>query len=177
MRQAHVVFIDQYGIEGMCRAGRIARAAGSAVVGGFDCIDWPRVDELCGLVDHLIVDAALAQRLTDCSNPAEAALRLLRGNQRDRQVVVVTCGAAGSWWVSVDQQTPVHQPAVAVAVVDTTGCGDVFRGAYMVALVRGLPPAERVRLASAAAAVKATRPGGQRGCPTWEELQGFLQNA
>jgi sugar/nucleoside kinase (ribokinase family) len=172
VRQARVLFIDQYGVEGMLRAARTARAAGHAVVADFDGGDLPDFDQLCSLVDHLIIDAALAQHLTDCSDPAASALRLWTGN---RQVVVVTCGAAGSWWVSVDQQTPVHQPAPAVPVVDTTGCGDVFRGAYMTALVRGLPPAERVGLASAAAALKATRPGGQLGCPTWVELQEFLR--
>ena len=172
IRQARVLFIDHYGVEGMLRAARIARAAGHAVVGDFDRDDWPGFDELWDLVDHLIVDASLAQKRTRCSDACESALRLWTGN---RQVVVVTCGAAGSWWISVDGPAPVHQPAVTVPVVDTTGCGDVFRGAYMAALVRGLPPAERVRVASAAAALKATRPGGQLGCPTWEELQEYLR--
>ena len=48
-------------------------------------------------------------------------------------------------------------------VVDTTGCGDVFHGAYAWALARGIDIPERIRLASAAAAVKATRfPGAAR---------------
>ena len=40
---------------------------------------------------------------------------------------------------------------------DTTGCGDVFHGAYAAALARGDALEQRVRFASAAAAVKATQ--------------------
>ncbi len=61
--------------------------------------------------------------------------------------------------------------------MDTTGCGDVFHGAYAAGLARGLDLAERVRLASAAAAIKATRPGGQKGIPTRDEVEAFLKSA
>jgi sugar/nucleoside kinase (ribokinase family) len=59
--------------------------------------------------------------------------------------------------------------------VDTTGCGDVFHGAYASALARGLGLAERVRFASAAAALKATRHGGQAGIPTRDTTEAFLR--
>jgi sugar/nucleoside kinase (ribokinase family) len=60
-------------------------------------------------------------------------------------------------------------------VVDTTGCGDVFHGAYAAALAEGLDPAARVRLASATAALKATRSGGQAGIPVRDTVEAFLQ--
>ncbi len=63
-----------------------------------------------------------------------------------------------------------HQPAFEVNVVDTTGCGDVFHGAYCALLAQGADLATRVRLASRAAALKATQPGGQAGAPTLAEL-------
>jgi sugar/nucleoside kinase (ribokinase family) len=53
-----------------------------------------------------------------------------------------------------------------VTVVDTTGCGDVFHGAYAAGLSRGLALPERIRFASAAAALKARGRGGQAGIPT-----------
>jgi sulfofructose kinase len=62
-----------------------------------------------------------------------------------------------------------------VKVADTTGCGDVFHGAYAAALARGLDLPARVRFAAAAAALKATRHGGQAGIPTRQATEAFLQ--
>ena len=66
-----------------------------------------------------------------------------------------------------------HQPSFTVKEVDTNGCGDVFHGVYAAGLVKGMPAAERIRFASAVAACKATRPGGQQGIPRWEEAARF----
>ena len=95
-----------------------------------------------------------------------------------RKAVVVTCGASGCWYLDGEMAgKPQHQKAFAVEVVDTTGCGDVFHGAYATALANELPLPERIRFASAAAAMKATRPGGQKGIPTLSQLQEFLKTA
>jgi sulfofructose kinase len=169
--RSRVIYVDHYGLKGMVRAARIARAAGNAVVADLERDEWPGFDELFALVDHLVVNQALACRRTGCANPREAAERL---QDAGRAAVVVTCGADGSWWVGDGAKTAVHQAAFPVDVVDTTGCGDVFHGAYAAALVRGLPLSERVRVASAAAALKATRPGGQFGSPRWDEVQALL---
>ena len=67
-----------------------------------------------------------------------------------------------------------HQPAFRVETVDTTGCGDVFHGAYAAALREGRPIADRLRFAAAVAALKATRVGGQKGIPSREEVEAFL---
>ncbi|MCY3022278.1 MAG: hypothetical protein NTW87_24975, partial [Planctomycetota bacterium] len=50
-----------------------------------------------------------------------------------------------------------------------------FHGAYAAALAEGLPLPERVRRAGAAAALKATRPGGQSGTPDRAALETFLR--
>ena len=68
-------------------------------------------------------------------------------------------------------------PAFSVNVVDTTGCGDVFHGAYTLAITRGMNAMESARFASAAAALCATKLGGRAGIPTSAELEQFLQNA
>ncbi len=89
--------------------------------------------------------------------------------------MAVTCGAAGCWFLSPENPRPQHQPAFAVEAVDTTGCGDVFHGAYAAALLRAMDTPARIRFAAAAAALKATRPGGQEGSPRDEELGRFLE--
>jgi sugar/nucleoside kinase (ribokinase family) len=172
LRRAAVLYVDHYGIEGMVRAARIVRSAGLAVVADLERDEWPGFDDLLNLANHLIVNQDFARKRTGCGQPAEAAQRLW---SPDRAAVVVTCGPAGAWLMGIDCPKPVHHPAFPVEVVDTTGCGDVFHGAYAAALVRGLPLIERVRVACAVSALKATRQGGQRGCPTWDEVQGFLR--
>ncbi len=71
-----------------------------------------------------------------------------------RAAVVVTGGVEGSWYVSSPSPgEAIHQRAFPVEVADTTGCGDVFHGAYAACLSRGMGVGERVRVASAAAGV------------------------
>jgi sulfofructose kinase len=89
--------------------------------------------------------------------------------------VIVTCGAEGSWFVSAEQLRAHHVPAFAVEVTDTTGCGDVFHGAYAAALAKGMVVEERIRFASAAAALKATKHGGQQGIPSAVVVERFLK--
>lgn len=67
-----------------------------------------------------------------------------------------------------------HQPAFPVEVIDTTGCGDVFHGAYAAALAWGDSLPKRVVLASATAAIKATRRGGQTGIPHLAEVKRLI---
>ena len=174
LHRCRMIYVDHYGMDGMIRAARVARAAGAAVFGDLERDEWPGFEELFGLVDHLVVNHAFACKRTGCADPAAAAAQLAKTG---KAAVVVTCGAEGSWWIGEGAAAPVHQPAFPVDVVDTTGCGDVFHGAYAAAWVRGLPLCERVRVASAAAALKATRPGGQLGSPRWDEVQTFLRGA
>lgn len=170
-----VLFVDHFGVEGMIRAAGIARAAGVPVVADLENDQHPRFPDLLGLVDHLIVSKDFATRLTGQTDPATAAQMLWSA---DRHAVVVTCGGEGGWYVGPDHpRQPRYYPAFAVEVVDTTGCGDVFHGAYASALARGLDLEPRIRFAAAAAALKATQPGGQSGIPTRAEVERFLEKA
>ncbi|MGI8824093.1 MAG: hypothetical protein ACR2JC_00325 [Chloroflexota bacterium] len=47
---------------------------------------------------------------------------------------MVTCGRGSAWYLERDDNLPRHQPAFALHAVDTTGCGDVFHGAYAAGL-------------------------------------------
>jgi sugar/nucleoside kinase (ribokinase family) len=170
IQAAGALVVDHFGVEGMTWAARIARQAGVPIVADLERDEMPGFADLLALVDHVIVSRAFAAKLTGAMDPATAASALWRG---DRKIVVVTAGEEGCWYVA-DGQAPRHQPAFRVQAVDTTGCGDVFHGAYAAALVRGLKLVEVVKFAAAAAALKATRRGGQGGAPTRAEVEAFL---
>jgi sulfofructose kinase len=65
-------------------------------------------------------------------------------------------------------------PAFEVPVVDTLGAGDVWHGAFALALAEGRDETEATRFASAAAALKVQRSGGRAGAPLRAEVDTFL---
>lgn len=168
---SRVLLVDHFGIPGMTRAAAIARRAGSCVVADFERDELPGFAGLLEWVDHLIVSEDFAKRMTGAGSPERAVAGLWHPRCK---TVVVTAGEAGCWYQGAPDAPPCHQPAFKVDAVDTTGCGDVFHGAYAAALARGLPLSERIRFAAAVAALKATVPGGQAGIPRLAAVEAFL---
>jgi sugar/nucleoside kinase (ribokinase family) len=176
---AGVLLVDHLGLAGTVRAARLARGAGIPVVADLEVSSAPLLSELIGLVDHLIVPWNIGVELTGAADGPAVARGLweARTDARTggRSAVVVTRGTEGSWCMSAERPGKVfHQPSFRVETVDTTGCGDVFHGAYAAALREGRPVEERLRFAAAVAALKATRVGGQKGIPTRGEVEKFL---
>ena len=68
-----------------------------------------------------------------------------------------------------------HQPAFLFpSVLDTTGCGDSYHGAFLFGLLRGLPLEKTAALASAVAALNSQALGGRGGIPTYAQAAAFL---
>jgi sulfofructose kinase len=169
---ARVLLVDHVYPALAIRAARVVRDRGGFVVADLEKDVSPRLPELVNLVDHLVLARPFATHLSGADEPGQAAAALYRPGR----TAVVTCGAEGAWYAADETGgLPEHQPAFAVETVDTTGCGDVFHGAYAAALARRLSLAERLRFASAAAALKATRPGGQAGIPDLQAVARFLE--
>lgn len=163
-----VLLVDHFGVEGMTRAVRLARAVGIGVVGDLENDGGPGFATLLALVDHLILPHAFATRLTGEADLVAAVHALWNENRR---LVAVTRGADGCWYRAAGETTIHHWPAFAVEARDTTGCGDVFHGAYAAALAWGWDAARCIRFASASAALKATG----TGCPTRAEVESLLR--
>lgn len=173
--RAKCLLVDQSVPACQTEAARVARAHGVPVVGDLEEAAAGSGRELYGLIDHLILPLEVAVRDLAASSPEDAVLRMMRDG--GRALACVTDGERGAWYaVAEEPETVRRQPAfVMPEVVDTNGCGDVFHGAYAAALARGLPPAERLRRAAAAAAIKTQKPGGQTGAPDIRELEDFLK--
>ncbi|MGI6665715.1 MAG: carbohydrate kinase family protein [Christensenellaceae bacterium] len=66
-------------------------------------------------------------------------------------------------------------PGYKVAVVDTVGAGDVYHGAYLFAIAKGMAPDESAQFANAVAAIKCTAIGGRAGVPSYEMTIDFME--
>jgi ribokinase len=85
--------------------------------------------------------------------------------------LAVTCGERGALILGPGHDTPQAVPATEVKVLDTTGAGDAFAGAFAYALARGAAPALAARFACACASSSVERHGTQSSYPRGTELQ------
>ena len=169
IERTRVLLLDHLGVPGMLVAAQWARARNIPLVADFEEDGHPDFSLLISTVDHLVLSRDFGTRLTGCSDPAKAARALW-----NRQTVVITCGSEGGWFCAPDFPDPQRYAAFQVAVSDTTGCGDVFHGAYAATLALGLDLPERLQWAAAAAALKAGRGAGFAGIPSRAEIEEFL---
>ena len=174
IRAARVLFVDHGGVAGMIPRPKSPGRRACPWSPTWKKTATRDSANSSGLIDHLILSRSFAQRITGRPEPAAAVESLWTSGRHC--AVVVTCGGEGCWYSAADAPAGTHhQRAFPVDAIDTTGCGDVFHGAYCAGLVRGLDTAGAVRLASAAAALKATRPGGQSGIPNLAAVEAFLE--
>lgn len=168
---ADAVLVDSYAATAGLPAILAARAAGVPVIGDLERVGLPGTEELHQAVSHLVVPMTYALTVTAITEP-EAAIDALWND--DRQAIVITDGHHGSWYSDRADRVVHHQPAFAVKVVDTNGAGDVFHGAYSLAIASGMTVGEAVRRSSAAAAVSATGVGGRGRLPTDASVSALL---
>jgi sulfofructose kinase len=93
-----------------------------------------------------------------------------RDDGRRARLTVVTKGAGGCTVYEDDRAYDV--PGFrGVDVVSTLGAGDVFHGALLACLVRGLQLRDAARYANACAALSCRALDGRSAIPTWDELE------
>jgi sulfofructose kinase len=158
---------------GADEALRAARDAGLSTVLDAEICERDVLNRLAGIADHVVFSE---RGLQAWAGPdPESGLR--KALERGARVAAVTEGRGGVRWVEADAPDTIrHQPAFAVEVRDTVAAGDVFHGAFTLAIAGERPVADAMRFASAAAAIKCTRTGGRKGAPTREEVERFLKS-
>jgi sugar/nucleoside kinase (ribokinase family) len=87
--------------------------------------------------------------------------------------IAVTNGADPVLWRDHDDSIR-ELPVFRIAAVDTLAAGDVFHGAFTLALLEGRDTVEALRFAAAAAAVKCARFGGSAAAPWRAEVDALL---
>ncbi len=165
-----VLFVDHQATGIGLHAARLAKENHIPIIGDFEGAVHPRLLEVLAMTDHLIVGEDFACKLTGKDSAVDAVRSL---SNLDRACCVVTAGERGCWFSEYGGDVSFY-PAFHVQVVDTTGCGDVFHGAYAVAISRGESVLRAIKIATAAAGIKATRPGGRTGIPDSSAVEELL---
>ena len=161
LAQAKVLLVDGYATRSLDVVAR-ARALGVAVVADVEWTVGAATERLISLADHLVLPYGFAKTYTRREDPTA----ILHGLwSEDRAAVVLTDGDRGAYVLQAGDARPCHIPAPKVTVVDTTGAGDCFHGAYAFALTEGKSPVSCALYASAAAALSVTGKGGRRALP------------
>lgn len=167
---ARLLHVDNVDEDVAIAAARIARAAGRPVTTDIDAVTGRTGELVATATVAMFGEHALAQ-LSGEADP-ERALHRLRQHSDAR--LCVTLGASGALLLDADRLYRVAGHAV--HAVDTTGAGDVFRGAFIYALLRGDAPDRILAFANAAAAASCTREGAIGGVPTLGEVDRLLNH-
>lgn len=174
-RMLHVGFVNA----GIRKAAEIIRSAGGKVsvdaayykpyvYENYDIFDIFIGSEYYfnGVAESLGID--LAHPLSD-----ETMFEVMRSIQKQGpDIVIFTFGADGSKGIYGENTFSV--PAMDVPVVDTTGAGDVFHGAFDAAYLRGMDVVSAAKYATGVSSIKCTQMGGRAGIPDAEMLEMFF---
>jgi len=152
--------------------GRAARAGMRIVLNAAPARPLPR--ELLAMIATLIVNENEAAVLAPSFGwpPEPLAFAAAAAAEIDGLEVVVTRGKSGA--VSVRGDDCVHVAAPRVDVVDTTGAGDAFVGAFASALDAGEDRRKALSIAIAAGSLACTRRGAQPALPGRDAIDALL---
>ena len=165
---ARLLHVDDVDTVASLHAASIARQAGMPITSDIEHVD-DLTDALIASVTVPIFAEHVLEPLTG-ERDFERALRCLR--RRHAGMLCVTLGTRGA--MLLDGNRLYQESAFPMTAVDTTGAGDVFRGGFIAAFLRGDAPAEILRFANAAAAISCSRLGAINGAPSLKETESLL---
>jgi sulfofructose kinase len=174
LRNAKILHLDGTHYENARRAAEFAKADGVTIsLDGCTRQKDNRLNrELASAADILITNAAYPIPVSGKSSMHAALVEMSTWGP---SVVMATFGADGV--LAALDGVVHHFPAFPVTVVDTTGAGDVFHGAFLAARLRGMELEDCIRFAQYAAGRKCEQLGGRRGIPDWATVEGALSEA
>jgi sugar/nucleoside kinase (ribokinase family) len=119
---------------------------------------------------HLIFSSEALQATAGIADDAEALMKM---SKLTSSFLAGTRGPRGTVWLDQRQELK-ETPAFPVHTVDTLGAGDIFHGAFALAITEDQDIRDALCFASAAAALKCTRFGGAFACPQRPEVEALL---
>ena len=116
----------------------------------------------------------------DYLTPNEHEFEILYGSSNEEKALkeqknklIITKGSQGVVFNRGDKI--INIPSLEVDVIDTTGAGDTFNGAFAQSIVKGKTVEESIKFANIAGAISVTKFGAQGGMPTVEEINKFIK--
>ena len=164
---ARILFVDNIN-PATLQAAQWARDAGMTIV-----LDpakpYADIKPLLDLVHVPIAPEAWARAWMPDEPPSAVTERLCMDGADIAIVTLGERGAVASW----DGQTRAF-PAYPVDVVDTTGAGDAYHGAFMFALMQGWDVPRMAHFAAAVGALNCRALGGRSALPSRDEVDDLL---
>jgi sulfofructose kinase len=167
--RSDVVLADTRWADGAIRALAAARRAGLPAVLDGENSGSVEATRAVGAASHAIFSRPGLAGLLGVDDPEEG----LRRAAKHAPFVAVTLGAEGVAWVDESGELG-RLAAVPIVARETLAAGDVFHGAFALALAERRDNVSALRFATAAAAVKCGRTGGRASFPNRVEVEQCL---
>jgi len=166
---SHILHVDGHDTAAAALAASWSREAGIPVVADLD-ERYPGIQDLLPHVDYLVTSRDVPEKLT-----GETDLRKSLPALHGRYGCLLAAATLGRQGVLGWDGTRFHYAAAyQVAVVDTTGAGDIFHAAFIYALRQGWPPERQLDFACAAAALNCTALGARGGIQSVESIKALM---
>jgi sulfofructose kinase len=165
VRKSRIFHTDGLFAEASIYAAEAAKEAGIPVVVDAGTLREGML-ELASLSDYFITSETFARQFSESDDPADACKRL---SELGPRLVAVTMGHEG--YVAIFDGKIMKKEAYTVDAIDTTGCGDVFHGAFIYGLVMEWDLEKSLDFAAWAAAMVSMKMGGRAGIPTAAEMR------
>jgi sulfofructose kinase len=168
---ADAVLVDNRFPEFVLPICEAARARGIPVV--LDADKPTRATDILLRIASHVVFSAEGLRATAGTHDLSAGLERIAA--ASRSFLAATDGANGMLWLPPGTQGKSRRMAAfPIQPIDTLAAGDVFHGAFVLALAEGRAETDAIRFAAAVAAIKCARFGGITGAPGRAEVEAFL---
>ena len=168
--QARALHVDGHDTAAAATAAKWARLAGIPVTADLDTV-YPGVEALLPNVDYMIGSRQFPERVTGESDLRNSLPLLVK--KYKSKLAAATLGSDGvlAW----DGAEFHYAAGYEVSVLDTTGAGDIFHGAFLYGMYRGWALARTLQFSCAAAAVNCTAAGARGKIAKIEEIEELMR--
>lgn len=131
----------------------------------------PELDELMSIVDICIVSHDFAKEWIGDYDVEKLGRKIVKNGS---DLAVITMGENGSYINRKNEETFFQNAYKVPNIVDTTGCGDIYHGAFLYSIASAYSLQDAAKIASAASAIKAKHLGGRGYVPNLDEVKKFI---